>query len=61
MARKQSTFNERAWALCARVPEGKVTTYSQIAHALGTRAYRAVGQAMNKNPHPHKKVPAIAW
>lgn len=33
-----------------QVPEGKVTTYKAIAHALGTKAYRAVGNAMNKNP-----------
>ncbi len=45
------TFNERVWALCARVPRGKVTTYSEIAHKLGTRAYRAVGNALNKNPY----------
>ena len=33
------------------VPKGKVTTYRELAHALGTKAYRAVGQAMNRNPH----------
>tara|TARA_X000000950_G_scaffold156130_1_gene191443 strand:- start:1254 stop:1529 length:276 start_codon:yes stop_codon:yes gene_type:complete len=32
------------------VPKGKVTTYRELAHALGTKAYRAVGQAMNRNP-----------
>ena len=45
------TLNERVWALCARVPRGKVTTYAEIAHKLGTRAYRAVGNALHKNPH----------
>ncbi|MFQ5931241.1 MAG: MGMT family protein [Nitrospiraceae bacterium] len=45
------TFNERVWALCARVPRGKVTTYGEIAHKLGTRAYRAVGNALHKNPY----------
>ncbi|MFQ5960024.1 MAG: MGMT family protein [Candidatus Methylomirabilales bacterium] len=45
------TFNERVWALCARVPPGKVTTYGEIAHKLGTRAYRAVGNALHKNPY----------
>ena len=33
------------------VPKGKVTTYRELAHALGTKAYRAVGQALNRNPH----------
>lgn len=34
-----------------KVPKGKVTTYKAIAEALGTKAYRAVGGAMNKNPY----------
>lgn len=44
-------FNERCYSLLKKVPEGKVTTYKALAHALGTRAYRAVGNAMNKNPY----------
>lgn len=44
------TFNQKVWALTARVPKGKVTTYAELARALGTKAYRAVGNAMNKNP-----------
>jgi len=34
-----------------KVSKGNVTTYKAIANALGTKAYRAVGNAMNKNPH----------
>lgn len=45
------SFNEQVWALCARVPRGQVTTYGEIARALGTKAYRAVGNALNKNPY----------
>ena len=46
------TFNQKAWALCARVPKGKVTTYAEIARGLGSPlASRAVGNAMNKNPY----------
>jgi methylated-DNA-[protein]-cysteine S-methyltransferase len=45
------TFNQRVWAMTARVPPGKVTTYAKIARALGTKAYRAVGNALNRNPH----------
>lgn len=44
------TFQERVWALTARVPRGRVTTYAQIARKLGSRGYRAVGMAMNRNP-----------
>jgi methylated-DNA-[protein]-cysteine S-methyltransferase len=48
------SFNEKVWAVCARVPRGQVTTYAAIARKLGTQAYRAVGNAMNKNPYaPH--------
>ena len=45
------SFNEKVWAMTARVPAGKVTTYAAIARALGTTGYRAVGNALNKNPY----------
>lgn len=46
------TFTEKAWAICTRVPEGKVTTYGAIAKKLGRpHGARAVGQAMNRNPY----------
>jgi methylated-DNA-[protein]-cysteine S-methyltransferase len=45
------TFNERCYELLKQVPKGKVTTYKLLAKALGTKAYRAVGNAMAKNPH----------
>ena len=45
------TFNQKVWALTAQVPAGKVTTYAQIAHKLKTSGYRAVGNALNKNPY----------
>ncbi len=45
------TFNQKVWAMTARVPRGRVTTYGELARALGTKAYRAVGNAMNKNPY----------
>jgi len=45
------SFDERCYDLLLQIPKGKVTTYREIAHALGTKAYRAVGQAMNRNPN----------
>lgn len=46
------SFTEKAWAVCARIPEGKVTTYGSIAKRLGKpHGARAVGQAMNRNPY----------
>jgi methylated-DNA-[protein]-cysteine S-methyltransferase len=47
----QKTFNERCYEILKKVPRGKVTTYGSIARKLKTKAYRAVGNAMNKNPH----------
>ena len=44
-------FNQKVWALCARVPAGRVVTYADIARALGSKGYRAVGNALNKNPY----------
>jgi methylated-DNA-[protein]-cysteine S-methyltransferase len=44
-------FNQKVWALTARVPRGKVTTYARIAQALGSKGYRAVGNALNRNPY----------
>ena len=48
------TFNQKAWTLCARIPRGQVATYADLARALNTHAYRAVGNAMNKNPYAPK-------
>ena len=45
------TFSQKVWALTARIPKGKVVTYADIARKLNTRAYRAVGNALNQNPY----------
>ena len=45
------SFSSRVLSLCARVPKGRVTTYGEIARALRSKAFRAVGQALNKNTH----------
>lgn len=45
------SFNEKVWALTARIPPGKVRTYGWIARELGTKGYRAVGNALNRNPY----------
>lgn len=48
---KSKSFNERCYAALRKVPAGKVTTYAELATYLGSRAYRAVGNAMNRNPY----------
>ena len=44
-------FHERVYSELRKVPRGKVTTYKHLARALNSKAYRAVGTAMNKNPY----------
>jgi len=44
-----NSFNEKCYELLKLIPEGKVTTYREIAKALNSRAWRAVGSAMAKN------------
>jgi len=44
-----NSFNERCYELLKLIPEGKVTTYREIAKALNTKAWRVVGSAMAKN------------
>ena len=43
-----NSFNEQCYELLKLIPEGKVTTYGEIARALNTKAWRAVGSAMAK-------------
>ncbi len=41
----------KVWEALMRIPTGHVTTYSEIAHAVGSpKAVRAVGTAIGKNP-----------
>ena len=45
-------FNQKVWALTKKIPGGKVSTYKEIAKALNTKAYRAVGTALKNNKKP---------
>jgi len=47
------TFKEKILAVVAKIPEGSTLTYKQVAHLAGSpRAYRAVGNILNKNYNP---------
>ena len=48
---QSKSFNQKIYSLLKKVPKGKITTYKALANALGTKAYRAVGQAMRCNPY----------
>lgn len=43
-------FFEQVYTLVRRVPTGYVTTYGDIARALGTKDARRVGHALHANP-----------
>lgn len=53
----ESTFQKAVWSRVRGVPPGKVTTYGNIAAALGrpVNAGLAVGQALQKAP------PDVPW
>jgi len=48
---KKYSFYEKCYKVLRKVPKGRVTTYKEIAKSLVSRAYRVVGNAMNKNPY----------
>jgi len=45
------TFADKVYSMTKKIPKGKVSTYKLIAKKLKTKAYRAVGTALNKNPY----------
>lgn len=46
-----SPFSKKVYEVVKKIPKGKVATYGQIARLIGRpRAYRAVGNALHKNP-----------
>ncbi|MBS3158729.1 MGMT family protein [Candidatus Woesearchaeota archaeon] len=49
MAIQAKTFYQQIYGFTKQIPRGKVTTYKELAHALSSKAYRAVGSAMRCN------------
>ena len=50
---KRRGFRESVYEATSMIPRGKVTTYGEIAKAIGRpKATRAVGQALGANPRP---------
>ena len=46
-------FKLRVYAAAKKIPRGEVRSYKWVAEMAGNRrAYRAVGNALNKNPFP---------
>ncbi len=45
-------FAKEVYRVTKKIPKGKVSTYSDVAWAIGApRSARAVGNALHKNPH----------
>ncbi|MEK7089156.1 MAG: MGMT family protein [Patescibacteria group bacterium] len=50
------SFTEKVYEIVKKIPKGKVLTYKQVAKLAGSpRAYRGVGNILNKNHNP--KIP----
>lgn len=50
MKKVSLTFNRRVYNVLKRIPKGKVLTYKEVAMRAGNaKAYRAVGNILNKN------------
>ena len=45
-------FNNRCYQQLLLIPRGMLASYADIARSLNCKAYRAVGNAMAKNPNP---------
>lgn len=44
-------FENHVYDAVRHIPKGCVTTYGILAHAVGCRSCRAVGQALRRNPY----------
>ena len=52
---KGTPFQLKVWNYLKKIPRGSVTTYSQVAKAIGKPfAVRAVANAIGKNPYAPK-------
>ena len=48
-------FQLKVWKYLKKIPKGSIKTYSEVAKAIGKpKAFRAVANAIGKNPYPPK-------
>lgn len=49
---KLTEFQQKIYTFVSAIPKGRTATYKEVAVAIGyPKAYRAVGNALNKNPY----------
>ena len=51
MEERKGKLAEQVYQLCKQVPQGKVTTYREIAQTLGIKGYQAIGQVLRCNSY----------
>ena len=52
---KGTKFQLKVWRYLMKIPKGKTKTYLEVAKAIGKpSAFRAVANAVGKNPFPPK-------
>lgn len=56
-------FQDAVYKALLKIPKGRVTTYGEVARYLQSKAVRAVGSAVGKNPNApavpcHRVVPS---
>jgi len=57
---KKISQSEKFYRILAKIPKSRLTTYGSLAKKMGNRKLaRAVGNWLNKNPYPSKKVPCF--
>lgn len=50
---KKDAFTDAVFTVVKKIPKGEVLTYKQVAERAGRpKAFRAVGNILNKNYHP---------
>lgn len=53
---KTKTFSQKVLNVVSKIPKGKTLSYKEVAQKAGSpKAYRAVGNILNKNYNP--KIP----
>ncbi|MDR3062573.1 MAG: methylated-DNA--[protein]-cysteine S-methyltransferase, partial [Methanobrevibacter sp.] len=45
-----TNFQKKVLKETFKIPNGEIRTYKEIGEAIGSKAYRAIGNALNKNP-----------
>jgi len=40
--------------VCLKIPKGYVVTYKEVGRVIGSKAYRAIGTKLRKNPYAPK-------